>query len=174
MAHSKKSWAAHPGKNPHHRFGQGRDREVIAGMVLYGPKNPGRWLPHTGAKELSRKREAAPEIEPTYSRGPMFARAEKRCKAMAERKALAFDGSATAAKGRHAEVRRPKSRRAVTAAALRSPVPDVSHIESRRERKAELRRWANERIREQQEDACDRLVRAGLGEATARQQFGSL
>ena len=65
-------WMAHPGRNPAHRFGKGRDRWKVSVPVvppafssegvpetrevtMLGPKNPSRWLPHQGERECARR-----------------------------------------------------------------------------------------------------------------------
>ena len=65
MSHTKETWAKHTGRNPAHKFGEGRprwkqkvfdqrvDREVE--IVVLGPKIVNRWLPHQGAREIARR-----------------------------------------------------------------------------------------------------------------------
>jgi len=64
--HTLKSWSAHPGRNPAHRFGQPRERfqvkvfdprqMKIVEVTRLGPRNPSRWLPHQGEREQVRRR----------------------------------------------------------------------------------------------------------------------
>lgn len=64
MAYPIKTWLTHPGRNPAHnprytgrRFTvkvpdrSGELREV----TMYGARNPSRWLPHQGAREMARR-----------------------------------------------------------------------------------------------------------------------
>lgn len=64
MPHTVASWKAHPGRNPAHKFGEGRPRwqqkmplpdgtETTVTMV--GPKIVNRWLPHQGRREMARR-----------------------------------------------------------------------------------------------------------------------
>lgn len=57
-------WINHPGRNPRHRFGEGRPRweEKIPGpggtvrkVTMLGPKIVNRWLPHQGKRECARR-----------------------------------------------------------------------------------------------------------------------
>lgn len=62
--HTELSWNRHPGRNPEHRFGKGRDRwkekmplpgRPFNEVIVLGPKNPSRWLPHQSKRERSRR-----------------------------------------------------------------------------------------------------------------------
>lgn len=58
-------WINHPGRNPAHRFGEGRPRwkrmvpDPRTGkdveLVFLGPKIVNRWLPHQGKRECARR-----------------------------------------------------------------------------------------------------------------------
>jgi hypothetical protein len=64
--HTKKSWGEHPGRNPAHKFGEGRQRwkqKVFDPRVMrdieitvLGPKIVNRWLPHQSGREKARRR----------------------------------------------------------------------------------------------------------------------
>ncbi len=65
MPHTLKTFTKHPHRNPMHRFGQGRERWTeklldfrtgqIREFTMLGPKNPTRWLPHQGKREMKRR-----------------------------------------------------------------------------------------------------------------------
>jgi hypothetical protein len=89
------------------------------------------------------------------SNRPAARRAQK-----AEAAGKIFEGSAFAARKRHKLARQGKPRRRkASAAEVRSPVPEPEDKQTRAERKAQLRAWANAREVERQTEESERLSR---------------
>lgn len=64
MGYPVKSWRKHPGRNPDHdpRYSGRRTKVKVPDrngnlheVIVYGPRNPSRWLPHQGQREIQRR-----------------------------------------------------------------------------------------------------------------------